>query len=106
MYATDHTHGVIYMKKAEYDIKYAREHLKRVALDLTHDDYEIVQKAAEASGESVNAYIKHSLALRMANDYDSQSDAEWTAELKKHDGTALSNRQTVINMFNTIMSER
>lgn len=94
------------MKKTEYDIKYAREHLKRVALDLTHDDYEIVQKAAEASGESVNAYIKHSLALRMANDYDSQPDAEWTARLKKHDGTTLSNRQTVTNMFFNIMSER
>lgn len=94
------------MKKAEYDIEYAKKHLKRVALDLTHDDYEIVQKAAQASGESVNAYIKHSLALRMANDYDSQSDAEWTAQLKKHDGTAQSGRQTVINMFNTIISDK
>ena len=94
------------MKKSDYDIQYAREHLKRVALDLTHDDYAVLQKAAAASGESVNAYIKRAVALRLANDYDSQSDAEWTAELKRHDSTAPSNRQTIVNMFNSIMSER
>lgn len=99
------THGVIVMKKSEYDVQYAREHLRRVPLDLTHDDYDIVTKAAAASGESVNAYLKHAVALRMAQDYESQSDSDWVAELIEHVPAAPSNRQTISNMFYRITSE-
>ena len=42
----------------EYSIKYAKEKLKRVPLDLTKEKYAELQAAAELTGESVNGFIK------------------------------------------------
>ena len=89
-------------KKTEYVLKYAREHLKRVPLDLTHDDYTVVQMAAEEAGESINGYIKKSVAQRMATDYASQDGTAWTQEIQKH--TTASNKSTIIDIFNQIMA--
>ena len=86
-------------KKTSYDLKYARERLKRVPLDLTHDDYAVVQMAAEAAGESINGYIKRSIAQRMANDYAGQTDCAWTEEIQKHSSL---NKSTIIDMFHQI----
>lgn len=88
-------------KKTTYDLKYARERLKRVPLDLTLDDYAVVQMAAEAAGESINGYIKKSVAQRMTSDYSSQKGTAWTQEIQKH--TAV-NKSTIIDMFNQSMS--
>lgn len=86
-------------KKTSYDLKYARERLKRVPLDLTHDDYAVVQMAADAAGESINGYIKRSVAQRMADDYAGQTDFAWAEEIRKHSNL---NKSTIIDMFHQI----
>ena len=53
------------MTKSEYDIKYAKEHIKRVPLDMRKEDYEKLQEAASAAGEKINRYIKNAIAQRM-----------------------------------------
>lgn len=90
-------------KKTTYSLNYAKERLKRVPLDLTHDDYTIVQMAAEAAGESINGYIKQSVAQRMANDYASQSESAWTEEIQKHSNL---NKSTIIDMFHQITDNK
>ena len=52
-------------KKTEYDIKYAKENLKRVPLDLPKEMYSEVKAAADAAGQSVNGYIKQAITERM-----------------------------------------
>lgn len=42
----------------EYSIKYAKEKLKRVPLDLTLEKYAELKAAAELNGESINGMIK------------------------------------------------
>ena len=42
----------------EYSIKYAKEKLKRVPLDLTLEKYSELKAAAELNGESINGMIK------------------------------------------------
>ncbi len=42
----------------EYSIKYAKEKLKRVPLDLTLEKYAELKAAAESNGESINGMIK------------------------------------------------
>ena len=50
-------------KKAS--LKYAKENLKRVPLDMKKEKYEEIKAAADAVGESVNGYIKKAVDLRM-----------------------------------------
>lgn len=52
-------------KMKEYTIKYAKEHLKRVPLDLQTDKYNAVKTAADNAGESVNGYIKTAIDRRL-----------------------------------------
>lgn len=87
-------------KKTTYSLNYAKERLKRVPLDLTHDDYAVVQMAADAAGESINGYIKRSVAQRMANDYASQSESAWAEEIQEHSNL---NKSTVIDMFHQMI---
>ena len=54
--------------KTEYNIKYAKEKLKRIPLDVQKDKYEEIKSAAERSGESVNGYIKKAIDERMERD--------------------------------------
>lgn len=51
--------------KQAYDLKYAKDHYKRVPLDLTKDKYEQVKAAADHAGESVNGYIKTAVEQRI-----------------------------------------
>ena len=51
--------------KTEYNIKYAKEKLKRIPLDVQKEKYEEIKSAAERSGESVNGYIKKAIDERM-----------------------------------------
>ena len=55
-------------KTKAYSIKYARERLKRVPLDLPMEEYEQLRAAAGASSEPVNTYIKKAIRQRMERD--------------------------------------
>lgn len=49
-------------------IKYAKEHLKRVPLDLQIEDYERVKAYTKRTGETVNGFIKRAIREAMKND--------------------------------------
>lgn len=46
-------------KKAS--LRYAKDKLKRVPLDLKREDYERLSKAARAAGKSINGFIKEAI---------------------------------------------
>lgn len=46
-------------------IKYAKENLKRIPLDVQKEEYEIIKEAATAAGEKVNGYIKKAVRMRI-----------------------------------------
>lgn len=50
------------------NIKYAKEKLKRVPLDVQKEQYEQLKAAADASGQPVNAYIKKAVSTRMESE--------------------------------------
>lgn len=52
-------------KKTQYTIKYAKDNLKRVPLDVTKEKYDEIKAAADEVGESVNGYIKKAIDDRM-----------------------------------------
>lgn len=52
-------------KKSKYDIEYAKKNLKRIPLDVTKEKYQEIKTSADASGESVNGYIKKAIEQRM-----------------------------------------
>lgn len=45
--------------------KYAKTHLDRLYITVPKGQKEIIQAAAEAQGESLNAYIKRAVEMRM-----------------------------------------
>lgn len=51
--------------KTEYNMKYAKEKLKRIPLDVQKEKYEQIKAAADAAGEKVNSYIKKAINERM-----------------------------------------
>ena len=51
--------------KAEYDMQYAKEKLKRIPLNVQKEKYNEIKTAASATGESVNGYIKKAIDERM-----------------------------------------
>ncbi len=52
-------------------IKYAKSHFKRIPLDVQLSSYDELKAEADAAGETVNGYIKKSIAMRMGRDFDS-----------------------------------
>ncbi|MCR5775483.1 MAG: hypothetical protein K6G42_10405 [Lachnospiraceae bacterium] len=48
-----------------YTEKYAKEHLKRIPLDVKKDKYEEIKTAADKAGESVNGFIKKAVDDRL-----------------------------------------
>lgn len=56
--------------KKQYDMDYAKTHLKRIPLSVQKDKYEEIKAASAAAGESVNGYIKKSVDLRMEAEKD------------------------------------
>lgn len=60
-------------KKAQYDIQYAKENLKRIPLDVTKATYEEIKAHAEARKESVNGFIKRAISDTMERDRQSDS---------------------------------
>lgn len=58
--------------KKSYDLKYAKDKLKRIPLDVTKEKYDQIKTAADKVGEPVNTYIKKSIDMRM----DAESSAD------------------------------
>lgn len=55
-------------KRRDYTIKYAKDNLKRVPLDVRNEEYKEIQKAAAAAGETVNGYIKAAIHARIESE--------------------------------------
>lgn len=49
-------------------IKYAKEKLKRIPLDVPKAQYEIIKAHADAQKESVNGFIKRAISETMERD--------------------------------------
>lgn len=54
--------------KAEYDMQYAKQNLKRIPLNVQKEKYAEIQSAAQKAGESINGYIKKAIDERMERD--------------------------------------
>lgn len=48
-------------KKTKYNLKYAKEKLKRIPLDVQKEKYEKIKAHAEKQDESVNGFIKRAI---------------------------------------------
>ena len=59
-------------RKTEYNIKYAKDKLKRIPLDVQKEKYEEIKTAATAAGKTVNGNIKIAIDERMERDANSQ----------------------------------
>lgn len=55
-------------KKKQYDLEYAKKHLKRIPLDVKIDKYNEIKSHAENKGESLNGFIKRSIDETMERD--------------------------------------
>jgi predicted HicB family RNase H-like nuclease len=51
-------------KEKERTMKYARENIKRIPLDVPLKDYAGIKASAEAAGQGVNTYIKQAIRER------------------------------------------
>lgn len=49
-------------------MKYKAKAYRRIPLDVRKEDYEVIARAAEAAGESVNGYIKKAIEERIRRD--------------------------------------
>lgn len=49
----------------EAQYRYNKEHLKRIPLDVQLSEYELIKASAEASGMSVNGFIKQAIRQAM-----------------------------------------
>lgn len=51
-------------KEKERTMKYARENIKRIPLDVQLREYAWINASAEAAGQGVNTYIKQAIRER------------------------------------------
>lgn len=51
------------------NIKYRKENVKRIPLDVQKEKYEEIAEAAASKGESVNGYIKKAIDARLSGAY-------------------------------------
>ena len=54
--------------KTKYNMKYTKEHYKRIPLNVTFDKFEEIKLSAEKHGEKVNTYIKIAIDERLSRD--------------------------------------
>lgn len=54
--------------KTQYNIKYAKDNLKRIPLDVQKEKYDEIAAAATSKGETVNGYIKRAIDYRMTDE--------------------------------------
>lgn len=55
-------------KKKQYDLEYAKTHLKRIPLDVRLDKYEQIKAHANKQGESLNGFVKRAIDETMQRD--------------------------------------
>lgn len=55
-------------KKKTYVQEYAKQKYKRVPLDLTHEQYDLLKSHADACGEPVNTFIKNAIHMRISQE--------------------------------------
>lgn len=55
-------------KRKETMMQYAREHLKRIPLDVRKEKYEEIKEHADKRGEPVNGFIKRAIDETMDRD--------------------------------------
>lgn len=60
--------------KKAYNMRYQREKLKRIPLDVQITEYETIKAAALAAGETVNGFIKAAVRARIATGADVAGD--------------------------------
>ena len=54
-----------YENKKQYSIKYAKQNLKRIPLDVQNSKYEEIKEASSEVGETVNGFIKKAIDERL-----------------------------------------
>lgn len=54
--------------KTKYNLKYNKDHYKRVPLDVTFEKYEEIKRCADLHGEKVNTFIKIAIDERINRD--------------------------------------
>ena len=59
-------------KQKEYSLKYAKEKLKRVPLDLKIEEYERLSAAAMSANMSINGFIKAAINEKISHDQGRQ----------------------------------
>ena len=57
--------------KTNYNLKYSKEHYKRIPLDVTNETYNDIKTAATSCGETVNGYIKKAVQTRLDTEKES-----------------------------------
>ena len=55
-------------KKRDYNMQDAKEHLKRIPLDVPLQKYDEIKEAAAGAGETVNGYIKTAIDRRIESE--------------------------------------
>ena len=55
-------------KKKQYDLEYAKKHLKRIPLDVRLEKYNEIKTHATKNGESVNGFVKRAIDETMERD--------------------------------------
>lgn len=55
-------------KKRDYNMQYAKDHLKRIPLDVPLQKYDEIKEAAAGAGETVNGYIKAAIDRRIESE--------------------------------------
>lgn len=63
-------------KRKEYIYAYQKENLKRIPLDVSKSAYEEIKAHAEATGTSVNGFIKRAISETMERDKAAQAGSE------------------------------
>lgn len=61
-------------KKKQYNLEYAKKHLKRIPLDVKIDKYNEIKSHAERNGESINGFVKRSIDETMERDKASTTE--------------------------------
>ena len=61
-------------KKKQYDLEYAKTHLKRIPLDVRLDKYEQIKAHADNQGESLNGFVKRAIDETMKRDNETTTE--------------------------------
>ena len=61
-------------KKRQYDLEYAKTHLKRIPLDVRLDKYNEIKAHADNQGESLNGFVKRAIDETMKRDNETTTE--------------------------------